>query len=741
MATLIGKLEDCNNGVLRGWVWDPSSPDRIIEPIIVVDDVEVGSVSADIPRRDLASAGIGDGRHGFEAIVPSRLRDGQTHRVLLRFPTDDELPANHARVFSFPSTPRTIAGRVEGVRAGVLFGWVWDRASPDTAIEVEIMARGEQVGSSFANVFRSDLQRAGIGTGSHGFRFQLSPAILDGDDELTLIVRVAREFGGQVLGTVKANDYTASKFGAELSRSASPSIKPPAAAAKTDAAAAKAGSPATPAKPTATAKAAAASPAKPVAEAPKPAAAKPAANSAVPAAQPDDQAAALAKMSLKELIAQATQAEAKGNLELADVTLRRAYELAPKDFDVLFRFARVTLSRGDIVFAKQLAIDALALRSNHVKPSIVVARIAELEGDRLLALEYWKNVPASDSAYFERLQKSARMLAALERPGEAITLLKEAATLRPKDMKLRETLAQLLQDLGEQEEALAAWQAILSADPAHKRAPGKIKAITKPVRDPGFVHLPRRYRGIMTCSERPFAVATGSDADAVLVGCALGAHLGTHFEAPALVVVPAKTAFTHHIKGLLPQSVKLVASDELDGPVELLFLVPEYVSSAATAPIPRANHLLSYSESGGQPRQPDGRDAPQHVPLERRRADQLRPHCREMAADPDTAAPLRGQQRDLHRADRGLPSAFGPHRRGTVALRDQQGQDRRYRLARRFRDRRAALAIARRPLGGLTPSRDRATRPDRPEALRSRVRCSRQRSASPPRNACIEPGS
>jgi hypothetical protein len=84
--------------------------------------------------------------------------------------------------------------RVEGFidLAGpvVLAGWIADRQNLDAQFEIEILLRDKLLGSGTADIFRPDLEDAGIGDGCHGFKLFL-PAVLSQWELDQLVVKVA----------------------------------------------------------------------------------------------------------------------------------------------------------------------------------------------------------------------------------------------------------------------------------------------------------------------------------------------------------------------------------------------------------------------------------------------------------------------------------------------------------------------------------------------------------------------
>lgn len=60
-----GYLDGADCTAVAGWAWDPRRPHAPIDVRISASNGKERVVSADVPRDDLAAAGIGDGAHGF----------------------------------------------------------------------------------------------------------------------------------------------------------------------------------------------------------------------------------------------------------------------------------------------------------------------------------------------------------------------------------------------------------------------------------------------------------------------------------------------------------------------------------------------------------------------------------------------------------------------------------------------------------------------------------------------------
>ena len=72
-AGIAGCVERVASRTVFGWAWDSRSPDRRVTVSVWINGLDAGEVIADRFRGDLASAGIGDGRHGFAFPVAAVL--------------------------------------------------------------------------------------------------------------------------------------------------------------------------------------------------------------------------------------------------------------------------------------------------------------------------------------------------------------------------------------------------------------------------------------------------------------------------------------------------------------------------------------------------------------------------------------------------------------------------------------------------------------------------------------------
>ncbi len=113
-------------------------------------------------------------------VAPSAVSAGAAEPV----PT---APAAPASAPTAAPEPPALAGRVDAVDNGQLFGWVWDRHRPEARLMVRVLLDGTEVAVGLADKPRVDLRRNGIGDGHHAFAVDLPPNALHSPDRLTVI--------------------------------------------------------------------------------------------------------------------------------------------------------------------------------------------------------------------------------------------------------------------------------------------------------------------------------------------------------------------------------------------------------------------------------------------------------------------------------------------------------------------------------------------------------------------------
>ncbi len=85
---LQGFLDQPTRERIPGWAWDPSRPDEPVALQVLDNGVPIARVLANRYRADLRERGIGDGRHGFEVVIPGGLSPLSRHVISVQREAD-----------------------------------------------------------------------------------------------------------------------------------------------------------------------------------------------------------------------------------------------------------------------------------------------------------------------------------------------------------------------------------------------------------------------------------------------------------------------------------------------------------------------------------------------------------------------------------------------------------------------------------------------------------------------------
>ena len=81
---IAGAFDLCGPIFFTGWLFDKNHPGMPLDICIFSDGNIIHQGPANIFRDDLVKAGIGNGKHGFSALIPDALFDGITHQIEIR---------------------------------------------------------------------------------------------------------------------------------------------------------------------------------------------------------------------------------------------------------------------------------------------------------------------------------------------------------------------------------------------------------------------------------------------------------------------------------------------------------------------------------------------------------------------------------------------------------------------------------------------------------------------------------
>lgn len=164
-----GRLTRFDNGCLQGWAIDTDRPGTRLTIELLHQGQVLGTAVANQMVRQLHSRGIGDGRYGFAVALPGGLMDGQRHRFSARdqqtqsiFQTDFEI-----------ELPSWSIGRIEGICAGTVFGWVPDLGGQ---MALDVWINGERVAGGAPQRQRRNARIHGHTQPVRGFVFDLPEA-------------------------------------------------------------------------------------------------------------------------------------------------------------------------------------------------------------------------------------------------------------------------------------------------------------------------------------------------------------------------------------------------------------------------------------------------------------------------------------------------------------------------------------------------------------------------------------
>jgi GT2 family glycosyltransferase/glycosyltransferase involved in cell wall biosynthesis len=109
VTTATGNVDILSAERIAGWAWNPGNPGQSVVVNLFDGTDLLCSVRANLPRSDLAAAGIGSGQYGFEIPDPSSLLPQARHLISVRIDGD---------AAELPGSPRWISRR----------GAIWDQS-------------------------------------------------------------------------------------------------------------------------------------------------------------------------------------------------------------------------------------------------------------------------------------------------------------------------------------------------------------------------------------------------------------------------------------------------------------------------------------------------------------------------------------------------------------------------------------------------------------------------------------
>jgi hypothetical protein len=165
--------QGCNT--IEGWAWDSSDPGSVVNVDIYDGATLIGTTAAQQYRQDLAAA-FGSPYHGWIFHTPASLRDGQPHTITVKFGgTSINLTLDTPRTTSCTSSTPNLQGSLDVADCNTISGYAWDANDDQGTINAAIYVDG-----NFLVVVPAQQVYQGIGTGFHGFQFDVPSSLKDG---------------------------------------------------------------------------------------------------------------------------------------------------------------------------------------------------------------------------------------------------------------------------------------------------------------------------------------------------------------------------------------------------------------------------------------------------------------------------------------------------------------------------------------------------------------------------------
>lgn len=177
-----GNIDVFSSSVVKGWIAKRGD----VQPVsidVYVDGVRVATnLSANSPRQDLAEAGYGHGRHGFECATSVSLTDRSEVSVrrsgsrwsLLRRNIAEAGTPDTSQAASPNQTPAArFKANIEKLSNNEIIGWAVDTTSVGATFDLSISVDGSVLVTLRNDQPRGDLLSNGLSTGLGGFRSQL----------------------------------------------------------------------------------------------------------------------------------------------------------------------------------------------------------------------------------------------------------------------------------------------------------------------------------------------------------------------------------------------------------------------------------------------------------------------------------------------------------------------------------------------------------------------------------------
>ena len=165
-----GHVDPTESPFVHGWAIDLNKPDQPMSVDVTINGGPRHRILADIHRADITALGLNDGRSGFKLPFPRGLPRGVPLQVAVTLAgTPTHLVGSP---YHLPPQP-AFTGYFDALEGPFAGGWLVNMAEPETPLRVEAVCNGIVIGSGLADLYRGDVEKAGMPTARCGFRFLL----------------------------------------------------------------------------------------------------------------------------------------------------------------------------------------------------------------------------------------------------------------------------------------------------------------------------------------------------------------------------------------------------------------------------------------------------------------------------------------------------------------------------------------------------------------------------------------
>lgn len=224
-----GHIDLFTGDSVAGWIKLRGQDGPVTVSIFINGSCVARKVVAELFRIDLANAGFGAGRHGFEipvnvpvppdgAVNVSVYVEAHKQAVLSRrfeHPVLSRAPDNRVQAtYEVPAAveaPPVYRAKIDVVENGELRGWAVRRDKPDDVFDVEILVDGLLFTTTTNDQPRGDLRQKGISGGLGGIRLALPVGLLEYGSH-TVALRAPDGKGDERSVAVAQRGYKFSQF-------------------------------------------------------------------------------------------------------------------------------------------------------------------------------------------------------------------------------------------------------------------------------------------------------------------------------------------------------------------------------------------------------------------------------------------------------------------------------------------------------------------------------------------------